>query len=244
MSSAPNPELSVALLAGGLATRLMPITETIPKCLVEVAGRPFLEHQFEHLRRCGLRKVVLCVGHLGERVRDFAGDGQRFGLEVTYSFDGTTPLGTGGALRQALPLLTDPFFVLYGDSYLPIDFNVIAQRFLQDPALGCMTVYRNNHQWDKSNVWFDDGVLHLYHKRHLDARMRHIDYGLGLLRHEAFTQGATVGAFELASLYEKLVSAGRLQGQEVMQRFYEIGSHAGLKELDAYLLRPPLSSNP
>lgn len=239
MGDVPLEQLSVALLAGGLATRLRPITETVPKCLVEVAGRPFLEHQFEHLRRCGLRRVVLCVGHMGDKVRDFAGNGRRFGLEVAYSFDGDAPLGTGGALRQALPLLSDPFLILYGDSYLPIDFSAIARRFLADPALGCMTVFRNEHQWDRSNVWFEDGTLRLYHKRKPDPRMRHIDYGLGLLRHAAFAHAPATGAFDLAALYETLVAAGRLQGQEVDQRFYEIGSHAGLQELDAYLRNQP-----
>lgn len=239
MSADPAEKLSVALLAGGLATRLRPITETIPKCLVEVAGRPFLEHQLDHLRACGLRRVVLCVGHMGEKVREFAGDGVRFGMELSYSFDGPEPLGTGGALRQALPLLSDPFFVLYGDSYLPIDFRQVAQAFLPSAALGCMTVFRNEHQWDRSNVWFEEGALRLYHKRNPDPRMRHIDYGLGLLRHEAFAYAPASGTFDLANLYENLVTSGRLQGQEVASRFYEIGSHAGLKELDDHLRRHP-----
>jgi NDP-sugar pyrophosphorylase family protein len=241
MNAVRPEEMSVALLAGGLATRLKPITETIPKCLVEVAGRPFLEHQFALLRRAGIKKVVLCVGHMGEKVRAFAGDGQRFGLELTYAFDGEAPLGTGGALRQALPLLSDPFFVLYGDSYLPIDFKVVAQRFLVAPAAGCMTVFRNEHQWDASNVWFDQGCIRLYHKRSPDLRMRHIDYGLGLLRHAAFTLAPAAGGFDLALLYERLVDGGQLQGQEVAERFYEIGSPAGLAELDAHLRQTPLS---
>ncbi|MBM3826726.1 MAG: nucleotidyl transferase [Verrucomicrobia bacterium] len=235
--------LSVAILAGGLATRLGPITEKIPKCLVEVAGMPFLEHQFAHLRALGLRRVALCVGHMGEKVRDFAGDGRRFGLEVSYSFDGEVPLGTGGALRQAMPLLSDPFIVLYGDSYLPIDFAEVARAFLPSTSLGCMTVFRNENQWDRSNAWFEDGKLLLYHKRAPDPRMRHIDYGLGLLRHAAFVHAPPAGAFDLAFLYESLVEAGLLQGQEVRRRFYEIGSPAGLKELDGFLRRPPSSTS-
>lgn len=243
MAAEPQVRPSVAILAGGLATRLRPVTEKIPKCLVDVAGKPFLEHQFEHLRRCGLRQAVLCVGHLGEKVRDFAEDGRRFGLEVSYSFDGEVPLGTGGALRQALPLLSDPFIVLYGDSYLPIDFAEVARAFLPSASLGCMTVFRNQNQWDRSNAWFEDGKLRLYHKRTPDPRMRHIDYGLGLLRHDAFAHAPSSGAFDLASLYESLVEAGLLQGQEVSRRFYEIGSPAGLKELDGILRRPPSSTS-
>ena len=188
--------------------------------------------------------MVLCVGHMGEKVRAFAGDGQRFGLELTYAFDGEAPLGTGGALRQALPLLSDPFFVLYGDSYLPIDFKAVAQRFLVTSADGCMTVFRNEHQWDASNVWFDQGCIRLYHKRTPDPRMRHIDYGLGLVRHAAFTLAPAAGGFDLALLYERLVEGGQLQGQEVAERFYEIGSPDGLAELDAHLYHHELRLHP
>lgn len=230
-----STELSVALLAGGLATRLKPITERIPKCLVEVAGKPFLEHQFEHLSRCGLKQIVLCLGHMGEMVRGFAGNGSRFGLQLLYSFDGNEPLGTGGALLKALPLLTDPFFVLYGDSYLPIRFDEIGTRFLSDPSLGCMTVFHNLDRWEKSNVWFQDGRVRMYHKRTPNPCMEHIDYGLGMLRHSAFTYAPIEGAFDLAELYESLVDAGQLQGQEVSERFYEIGSHVGLQELNDFL---------
>lgn len=235
MDTLKSTELSVALLAGGLATRLKPITERIPKCLVEVAGRPFLEHQFEHLRHCGLQQIVLCLGHMGEMVQHFAGDGTRFGLQLSYSFDGDEPLGTGGALRKALPLLSDPFYVLYGDSYLPIRFDEIGSRFLPDPSLGCMTVYHNAHRWDKSNVLFEDSRVRMYHKRTPHASMEHIDYGLGILRHLAFRYAPNVGAFDLAELYESLVNASLLQGQEVRERFYEIGSHEGLQELNDFL---------
>src|SRR5258708_1931944 len=111
--------LPIAILAGGLATRLRPITETIPKALVEIAGEPFLAHQLHLLRANGYERVVMCVGYLGEMVRDFAGDGSQFGMQVEYSFDGEALLGTAGALRKALPLLADDFSVIYGDSYLP-----------------------------------------------------------------------------------------------------------------------------
>lgn len=244
MNTLKSTELSVALLAGGLATRLKPITERIPKCLVEVAGRPFLEYQFEHLRRCGLQQIVLCLGHMGEMVRDFAGDGSRFGLQLSYSFDGDEPLGTGGALRKALPLLSDPFFVLYGDSYLPVRFDEIGSHFLPDPLLGCMTVFHNAHRWDKSNVLFENGRIRMYHKRTPHPSMEHIDYGLGLLRHPAFNCAPSNGAFDLALLYENLVIAGQLQGQEVQERFYEIGSHVGLQELNDFLSTSSNLDNP
>lgn len=235
MSRPAVHDLSVAILAGGMATRLLPVTRTIPKCMVEVAGRPFIEHQLGLLSRGGFRRIVLCLGHLGEQVAEHVGDGSAFGVEAAYSHDGPVPLGTGGALRQALPLLTDPFFVLYGDSYLPVDFRPVAEGFLAGRDLGCMTVHRNDGRWDRSNVWFERGRIRLYHKRGPDARMRHIDYGLGMLSHSAFRRAPAQGPFDLAALYETLVADGRMTGHEVASRFYEIGSHDGLAELDALL---------
>lgn len=229
--------IPVAVLAGGLATRLRPITETIPKSLVGVAGRPFIEHQLEQLAREGIRHVVLCVGHLGEMVRDVVGDGARFGLRVDYSFDGPKLLGTGGALRQALPVLGDLFFVLYGDSYLPIPFAPVADAFLRSGKLGLMTVFRNEGSYDTSNVVFADGEIRVYDKKAKLPGMRHIDYGLELLKPAAFEPFADHEAFDLADLLKDLLVRGQLAGHEVATRFYEIGSHAGLGELDALLGR-------
>jgi NDP-sugar pyrophosphorylase family protein len=135
--------LPVAILAGGLATRLRPITEKIPKSLVTVAGRPFLSHQIELLRGQGLRHLVLCIGHLGEMIQRDFGDGSKLGVKIDYSFDGPVLLGTGGALKKALPFLGPEFFVLYGDSYLPIDFNAVAASFKQSQKQALMTVYEN-----------------------------------------------------------------------------------------------------
>src|SRR4051812_20102911 len=109
--------LPIAILAGGLATRLRPITETIPKALVEIAGEPFLAHQLRLLRGNGYERIVMCAGYRGEMIRDFAGDGGAFGLHIDYSFDGPTLLGTAGAIARALPMLGDAFSVIYGDSY-------------------------------------------------------------------------------------------------------------------------------
>jgi NDP-sugar pyrophosphorylase family protein len=229
--------IPVAVLAGGLATRLRPITETIPKSLVSVAGRPFIEHQLAQLAREGVRRVVLCLGHLGEMVRDVVGDGARFGLRVDYAFDGPKLLGTGGALRRALPLLGDPFFVLYGDSYLPTPFGPVAEAFFRSGKLGLMTVFRNEGRFDTSNVVFADGRIRTYDKLAKLAGMRHIDYGLELLRPAAFDAFADREAFDLADLLQDLLARDQLAGCEVATRFYEIGSHAGLLELDALLGR-------
>src|SRR5580700_2704060 len=157
--------LPVAILAGGLATRLRPLTETIPKSLVEINGQPFLWHQLRLLRESGIGRVVLCVSHLGEQVRDSVGDGHDFGLHIDYSFDGPILLGTAGALKRALPLLGEAFFVLYGDSYLPIDLGAVEAAFRASGKTGLMTVYPNHGQWDSSNVEFVDSEIVTYNKK-------------------------------------------------------------------------------
>lgn len=232
-------DMPVAILAGGLATRLKPITEKIPKSLVQVAGEPFLTHQLRRLRGQGVTEAVLCVGHLGEMIeRDF-GNGSEWGVKLRYSFDGRTLLGTGGALRQALPLLGDAFFVLYGDSYLPVDFAPIAQAWRESGQRGLMTVFRNENAWDTSNVWFEKGQIWRYDKRERVPQMQHIDYGLGILTAAAFEDRPAGAAFDLADLQRDLVARGQLAGFEVFQRFYEIGSHSGLAELEALLRSNP-----
>jgi len=227
--------LPVAILAGGLATRLQPITEKIPKSLVTVAGEPFLAHQLRHLRAQGIERVVLCVGHLGEMIEQEFGDGRAWGLDLRYSFDGPTLLGTGGALRQALPLLGGAFFVLYGDSYLPIDYAPIAAHWKESGSLGLMTVFRNEGAWDTSNVWFEGGQIWRYDKRDRVPQMQYIDYGLSVFSAAAFNDWSDSPAFDLAEVQRQLVGRGLLVGHEVFQRFYEIGSHAGLAELETLL---------
>jgi NDP-sugar pyrophosphorylase family protein len=224
----------VALLAGGLATRLRPLTEKIPKALIEVAGEPFVAHQLRLLHREGIRRVVLCVGFLGEMVRDVVAKGDAFGIEVSYSFDGDKLLGTGGALKRALPLLGEEFFVLYGDSYLDIAYGPPLTAFRKSGLPALMTVFRNEGRWDTSNVIFDGSLILRYDKKSPDEDMHYIDYGLGLFRSEAIA-GWLDDAFDLAELYSRLAEQGRLAGYAVSRRFYEVGTHKGLDETDAYL---------
>jgi NDP-sugar pyrophosphorylase family protein len=227
--------LPVAILAGGLATRLRPITETVPKSLIDVAGQPFAAHQVALLKSRGVTDITFLVGHLGAMVRDALGDGSRWGVTLRYRFDGPRALGTGGALRAALPVLRDPFFVLYGDSYLECDYAAIAAAFAASGADALMTVCQNDNQWDASNVEFADGRIIRYDKRVHSPNMRHIDYGLGVVSHAAFAGRAEDTAFDLADLYHDLVLRGRLAGHDVGGRFYEIGSPAGLAETRAHL---------
>lgn len=234
----------MAILAGGLATRLRPITEKIPKGLLSVAGQPFLVHQLRLLQAAGIRKVVLCVGYRGEMIEEELGDGRNLGLALSYSFDGPELLGTGGALKNALPLLGGKFFVLYGDSYLPIDYAAPARSFQASGKLGLMTVFKNENRWEPSNVWFEEGEIRRYHKKELTPEMKHIDYGLGLLRAEALASWPNDRPFDLAEVYQDLIGRRELAGHEVTQRFYEIGSRAGLAELDALLRSQQQSEQP
>lgn len=227
---------SVAILAGGLATRLHPITEKIPKALLKIAGRPFIFHQLELLKRQCVDQVVLCVGYLGEQVKAAVGDGKVFGLSVKYSFDGDALLGTGGALKRALPCLEENFFVLYGDSYLSCSFSDVQAAYEAAHCQALMTVLRNDGRWDKSNVLFRDGKLVEYNKRLPRSEMAHIDYGLGVLSASEFDRYGDNGVFDLADLYQGLSLKGSLAGFEVGERFYEIGSSQGIKETEEFLL--------
>ena len=236
-STSSSVILPVAILAGGMATRLRPITEKIPKLLVEVAGEPFFSHQLRLLKQNGLTKIVLCVGYLGEMIVDQYGDGSKWGMKIQYSFDGPKLLGTGGALIRALPKLGDAFYVLYGDSYLPVDYQAVGRSFLDSGKLGLMTVFENHEAYDASNVWFEDGRIRFYSKKEKLPQMRHIDYGLGLFRAAAFDPCPRDAVVDLAAVQTDLVARGELAGYEMKERFYEIGSHAGLKELDELLRR-------
>ena len=224
----------VAILAGGLATRMRPLTEKIPKSLLEVNGEPFVAHQLRLLRSKGVTRVVFCVGFLGEMLRDFAGDGAAFGIHIEYSFDGPKLLGTGGAIQRALPLLGSQFFVLYGDSYLDCDLQAIQHRFIDSNAMALMTVFRNNDSFDQSNVEYRDSAIIVYDKKNRTNRMEHIDYGLGVFDRRSF-EGSIPEPFGLDQVYQRILGTGKLAAFEVQQRFYEIGSHEGLQELKDYL---------
>lgn len=211
--------LPVAILAGGLATRLGSLTEMSPKSLIPIAGEPFIAHQLRLLKRNGIQHVILCVGHLGEMIESAVGNGSAFGMKIEYSYDGAKLLGTAGAIRAALPKLGDSFFVLYGDSYLPCDYAAVEREFLRSSKLGLMTVFRNQGQWDTSNVEFKKRQILAYSKKDRTPRMEYIDYGLGVFNRAAFDRTT---ASDLADVYGELLQDGQLAGFEVSERFYEL----------------------
>ncbi len=222
----------LALLAGGLATRLRPLTAATPKSLIPVAGEPFLAHQLRRLRAEGLREIVLCCGHLADQIEAFVGDGAHYGLSIVYARDGDHPLGTGGALRAALSHLGSQFLVMYGDSWLTEPIRPVWQAYLSCGRPALMTVFHNRNRWDPSNVEFRDDTILRYDKLHPSSAMTWIDYGL-----EAF-DAAVFGlcprpVFDLADLLSALVARSQLAGYETSHRFYEIGSLAGLRQTEA-----------
>ena len=227
--------MPAVILAGGLATRLRPLTEETPKALIEVAGHPFLWHQLQLLKRHGLRHIVLAVGYLGEKIQERFGDGSELGIRIDYTFDGPRLLGTAGAIRQALHLLPQHFFVLYGDSYLTCDYRTVQDAFRGSGLPGLMTVYRNEGRYDSSNVEYEGGRILKYDKQTPTFGMHHIDYGLGVFDRDVFAAIPVGEVYDLAKVYQNLISAGNLAAFEVQGRFYEIGSPEGLRETAQFL---------
>jgi len=225
----------VAILAGGKATRLRPLTETIPKALVEIHGRPFIAWQLDWLRDQGASRVLVCAGYRGDQIQEVVGDGRDWGLQVDWLFDGPTLLGTAGALKRAVPLLGGPFFVLYGDSYLPIPWRPVQDAFDASGRQALMTVFRNDGQFERSNVEVADGRIVVYDKKAITPRMHHIDYGLGLFAPSAFDGVPEGQPADLAVLYGDLLARHELAAYEVRERFYEIGSFEGIEATSAFI---------
>ena len=233
----PLADVPLALLAGGAGTRVQSISRDVPKALFEVDGRPFIAHQLELVRRQGVRKVIICIGHLGEQTEAYVGDGATFGVQVQYSRDGAMLLGTAGALKRAEGLLGPLFWVMYGDTILDVSFADVHAAFRGSPALGVMTVFANDNRLDRSNVVYREGRLLAYDKRKPSPDMTHIDYGLSLLRRDALAGVSPGERADLGDVVHELVERGAMEAFEVHRRFYEIGSPEGLAETRRFFAR-------
>lgn len=235
--------MQCVVLAGGLGTRMRPLTETVPKSLLPVAGEPFVDHQLRWLAAHGVTSVVLSIGQFGEMIEEHLGDGSRFGLPVRYVREGAELRGTAGAIRLALDegALEPDFLVTYGDSYLRVDFGAVGRAFRQSGKPALMTVFLNTGEWDTSNVVFDpeQRLVTLYDKRRTlrpHGDYRYIDYGLTAYRREAIERLVPSGKrYDLAEVLHGLSLSGELAGLEVFERYYEIGSPSGLADLERYL---------
>lgn len=227
--------LTLAILAGGYATRLGSLATEIPKCLFQINRRPFVDWQLDVLVQNGYTNFVFCVSHKSEMIQEYLGDGSERGISIKYSLDGPIQLGTGGAIQKALPLLGDAFGVVYGDSYLPINYSKVEQHFLSTGAQALMTVYENKNHFDKSNVEFVNGKLINYEKGASSTSMHHIDYGITFFRKGVFHPWLSKPSFDLSEVCHQLATRGELLGYEVYERFYEIGSVPGIDEFSQYL---------
>ncbi|HTE48973.1 MAG TPA: sugar phosphate nucleotidyltransferase [Candidatus Paceibacterota bacterium] len=226
---------NLVLLSGGLATRLRPYNLSTPKALIDINGKPFIEYQLALLKKQGIVDVVICVGFQGEKIEKFVGDGKKFGVNVKYSYDGEKLLGTAGAIKKALNLLSENFFIMYGDSYLPIDFKAVSDYFESNNKRALMTVMKNNNRWDRSNVVFKNRKIIKYDKNDIVSEMEFIDYGLGIMNKKCYDGLKKNKTFDLANLYKDLAEKGELLGYEVKKRFYEIGSFSGIEEFKKYI---------
>jgi len=229
--------MQIVILAGGRATRLDSITRDIPKSLVPIYGKPFLEYQLDLLRKGGVTDVVICIGHLGEQIKRYLDDGSKFGVNVKYSEEGDNLLGTGGALKNAESLLENEFMVMYGDSFLTIDYSAIMSYFKNYNKSGLMTVYKNDNCYDKSNVVIAGGLVMQYNKTERPNNMVYIDYGASILRKRALELVPSNKVYSLEELYNELIKQEELLAYEVSERFYQIGSLVGLEEFKKYISR-------
>ena len=221
--------LPVAILAGGLGTRLGNETLNKAKILIDIAGKPFISRQLNYLSDQGIKDIVICVGHLGHQIKDYIGNGSKYNLKVSYSEDGDQLLGTGGSIKKACKILDENFFILYGDSFLPIDFSLIEKAYFQEKKPALMTVLKNFGQWDKSNAYFKNKCVS-YNKQNPKKDMDYIDYGLSVVNNSIFDNFSYNNNFDINVVFENLSNNGLLAGFEVQKRFYEIGSINGLSD--------------
>ena len=221
--------LPVAILAGGLGTRLEKKVLNTAKVLIDVAGKPFISRQLNYLSDQGIKDIVICVGYLGNQIKNYIGNGLKYNLNVSYSDDSDRLLGTGGSIKKACQILGEHFFILYGDSFLPVNFSLVEKAYFQEKKPALMTVLKNKGRWDKSNAYFKDKCVK-YNKKKPQKNMDYIDYGLTIVRNSIFSDFPSNEVFDLADVFENLSNKSLLAGFEIYDRFYEIGSINGLND--------------
>ena len=225
----------VAIIAGGKATRLYPVTHDIPKSMIKISSKPFIHWQLKMLSQSGIKEVILCLGVNSQLIIDYVGDGSQYDLEVKYSVDGDAPLGTGGAIVKALPFLGKDFGVVYGDSYLPINYEEIMLHYKSQKCLALMTILENSNKYDKSNVEYKNQKIIQYSKKNQNSKMNHIDFGFSIFNKKIFDKAPMGVTIDLQEIIGNVVKSGELLGYEVTQRFYEIGSFKGIEDFKKYM---------
>ncbi len=226
--------MQVAILAGGLATRLGGLAKNWPKSMLQIQGKPFLEYQLEFLKRGEIEDIVLCVGHMGEQIEQYFGDGRKYGVKIRYSRE-DKPLGTAGALKRAEKLLDDPFFTMFGDSFINLDFGRVMAHFNSQNKPALMTVYKNHDRYGRSNTEIEGTLVKKFSKKEKTADMVYIEYGVDLFRKEALDMIPENEPYSLDDLFPRLIEREELLAFEVNDRFYEIGSLQGLREFERFI---------
>jgi NDP-sugar pyrophosphorylase family protein len=227
--------MQIVILCGGLATRLRNLTKNIPKSMIKIKNKPFLEYQIENIKRSSINNIILCVGHLSEQIESYFGNGEKFGVDIKYSYDGDKPLGPIGALKNAEPLLDDIFFIMYGDSYLKVDFKKVYSYFIDHNKLALMVVYKNFNKIDKSNLIVKNNIIVAYGDKKRTKDMIYIDYGTSILKKEILNIIPKNTFYTTGQLFSNLISKNELLAYEVKQRFYHIGNPDALEEFKNYI---------
>ncbi len=226
--------MQVAILAGGLATRLGDLTRNQPKSMVKIWGEPLLEYQLELLKRGGIKDIVLCVSHMGEQIERHFGNGREYGVNIKYSVEDKL-LGTAGALKKAETLLNDIFFTIYGDSYVFVDFPAAMRYFKSQKKLALMTVYKNYDRYDRSNTAVEGNLVKKFSKKEKTKDIIYIEYGANIFRKGVMKMIPENQFHSLEELFPHLIEMDELLAFDVKERFYEIGSSQGLKEFKEYI---------
>ena len=224
----------MVIFCGGLATRLGAVAQDVPKSMIRIEGRPFLEHQLLFLKEHNVTDIILCVNHLAEKIEEYFGDGKRFGVSIRYSHDGPVPLGPIGALKKAEALLDPMFFIMYGDSYVFVDFQKMYSFFLKQEALAMMTVFKNNDAIDASNIVVQNGMITHVGREHKTSQMVYIDYGVSILRKKALVRVPKDTLYTTVAFFSDLSTRKQLLGYEIKHRFYHIGTPESLEEFRGY----------
>jgi NDP-sugar pyrophosphorylase family protein len=229
--------MQMVILCGGLGTRLGDLSKNIPKSMIEINDKPFLEYQIEILKKNSIKDIVLCVGHLSEKIKSYFGDGKKLGVKIQYSYDGDKPLGTIGALKKAEPLLDDIFFIMYGDSFLSVDFRKVYRFFIKQDKLGLMVVYKNFDKYDKSNIAIKGDLVVGYGRDNTSKDMVFIDYGTSVLRKKALDLVPKDKTYSTGEFFSQLIKKGELLSFEAKNRFYHIGNPKSLEEFNNFIRR-------
>ena len=228
--------MQMVIICGGLGTRLGHLTKYTPKSMIEIEGKPFLEYQIENLKKQSVTDIVLCVGHLSEKIEEYFGNGERFGVNLKYSFENDKLLGQIGAVKNAEPLLKDTFFIMYGDSYLSIDLHKVHNFFIQNNKPALMVVYKNHDKYDRSNIIIQDNMVVGYGEKQRTRDMVYIDYGTSVFRKKVLEYIPKDTPYSTEEFFSDLIKKQELLAYESEKRFYHIGTPEAIEDFRNYVM--------